>query len=435
MLLVSLTGCGTEDTNTARSAYDGVVRIFTDEGNGYCGSGTGFGVGAAGEVTDIYVTNRHVVADAEKVYILLANDAVLVQGGVISHIDYDKMIECKVIYITDGYPDVAILQAERSVEGHVALPLMHAEDAKRGDTIYTFGFPASADELNSGYYYAEKDDISIDSGVISKFFLFEKQGSTMAIQHHAHMNHGNSGGPLVTEDGNVIGINTYVYGWDLEEQKSKDSVAVEYSVSIYVDYAMVGLDSLGIAYDVYTPGELGIQKTALIATASVLVLLLAVAVLALRKHRDKVAVSQVQPVARAAEEQTDAVQAGNNTPIVQRAVADGREKTADSGIRLQGTGGYFAGRRFAINGRIRIGRDPSRNDLVYPKESKGISGVHCELHIREGKVYLSDRGSTYGTYLRGKKVPAQQELELQTGDSFYLGSQQECFMIVRKADA
>lgn len=107
----------------------------------------------------------------------------------------------------------------------------------------------------------------------------------------------------------------------------------------------------------------------------------------------------------------------------------------DSGLRLQGTGGNFAGRRFAVSGRIRIGRDPSRNELVYPQGSQGISGVHCEIHIREGKLYLCDMGSTYGTYLRGKKIPARQEIELQAGDTFCLGSPQESFTIVRKAGA
>lgn len=109
-------------------------------------------------------------------------------------------------------------------------------------------------------------------------------------------------------------------------------------------------------------------------------------------------------------------------------------QTADSGIRLQGTVGYFSGRRFAINGRIRIGRDPARNDLVYSSKSQGISGVHCEIHLSEGKLYLCDVGSTYGTFLNGRKIPARQMLPLRPGDSFSLGSPQEVFTIIGKMD-
>lgn len=59
-----------ENAKTSK-ARNGVVRILAFDENGG-GTGSGFGIGRAGEATDIFVTNWHVVSDG--------------RGGILSNI-------------------------------------------------------------------------------------------------------------------------------------------------------------------------------------------------------------------------------------------------------------------------------------------------------------------------------------------------------------
>lgn len=104
----------------------------------------------------------------------------------------------------------------------------------------------------------------------------------------------------------------------------------------------------------------------------------------------------------------------------------------DSGLRIQGVTGSFAGRRVALPRQLRIGRDPQRNDLVYPAGTQGISGVHCVLLVENGTVYIKDLGSTYGTFVGGRRLAANETVPLRVGDRFSLGSDRETFQIAQK---
>lgn len=105
------------------------------------------------------------------------------------------------------------------------------------------------------------------------------------------------------------------------------------------------------------------------------------------------------------------------------------------GLRLQCLSGNFAGRRFPIEKQVRIGRDPARNDLVYPANAPGVSGVHCVVKVEGGQLWLTDLGSSHGTYLNGRKLTANQASPLNPGDRFYLGSENEMFQITVKGGA
>ena len=68
------------------------------------------------------------------------------------------------------------------------------ETLVQGDSLYTIGNP-------SGLSY------TVTSGIFSGF---RPDGDKMFLQTDAPINPGNSGGPLITEEGSVVGVNTFV---------------------------------------------------------------------------------------------------------------------------------------------------------------------------------------------------------------------------------
>ncbi|MCA8985459.1 MAG: FHA domain-containing protein [Planctomycetaceae bacterium] len=54
------------------------------------------------------------------------------------------------------------------------------------------------------------------------------------------------------------------------------------------------------------------------------------------------------------------------------------------------------------------------------------SRVHCRLLERDGKVFLTDAGSRWGTYVNGVRVS---ECELAPGDKITIGETQLCLVV------
>lgn len=420
MLTLPLAGCGSDGGRTAAESRSGVVRIVAllpdlTTGEVYYATGSAFGVGKAGEPTDVFVTNTHVVqglyytesgatVDAPAVSVwILKND---MAWNPVTGLDTSQAIPCTVLYSSSGmYPDYAVLRAGEAPEGRVALPLLADDaDVEVGDNVFALGYPGSSDETEGGVYgnslVADVDDVTVTSGVVSRFSEGTGMGNTRLIQHDAQINHGNSGGPLIDESGAVIGINTYGIGGDA----STGDVNSYYSVRI--SYVRDKLDELGISYDVAGGGS------AWVFIVIILVIVLAAAAFVLWKKG-----------------------------LIRFALPKRKGKKSGKGLdelRIQCVSGAFAGKRFSLSPQVRMGRDPTKNDLVFPDGTQGVSGVHCVLiyDAAAGSLYIKDLGSTFGTFVNGgKRLAPSQAMPLKVGDRFSLGSERESFMVTLKGGA
>jgi hypothetical protein len=131
--------------------------------------------------------------------------------------------KAKVIHVSDNF-DMAILKIERS--GGPFFKLSTSEDISRGSKVMAYGFPALAgveigdqekmtkmvkDKTvyrNVRNYFKDRDfQYTLTDGTVSR--VFAEDGSHRKwVQHNAPISGGNSGGPLLTENGIVVGINT-----------------------------------------------------------------------------------------------------------------------------------------------------------------------------------------------------------------------------------
>ena len=413
------------EENAAAKARNGVVRILAlNYDTGEAALGSGFAVGEAGEPSSVFVTNHHVTAGADAVYLLLDDDwnAAAEEGGL--ELNMDHAVRCQVLYEPDLYPDYAILQADRIVTERVALPLMPASLASPGESIYAIGFPASSDQVTASYT-AGIENVTITTGTISRMTHIAEV-ETDGIQIDASINHGNSGGPLVTQDGYVIGLNTY-------------GMADNIYLAVQIDYVISRLNNLidigtlgGFTYTVITDRSGGgsLLPTILIC-AVILAAAAAAAFLILRRARTGrtaaarpagPAYPKTAPVEPEFPKTAPADEVGKTMPAY-----------APPALRLVGVDGVFAGRRFALEGPLRMGRQPGKNDLVFPADTSGVSGTHCVLEPSGEGALLTDLGSSFGTYLgSGQRLTAGTPAVLKVGDTFTLGSQRQKFLLERR---
>lgn len=94
-------------------------------------------------------------------------------------------------------------------------------------------------------------------------------------------------------------------------------------------------------------------------------------------------------------------------------------------VELQHLSGSLAGQRQRIalvaGQAVHLGRN-EQNDVKFSDQiDDAVSGVHLELRLEEGRVYLEDQRSTNGTYLNGAVCPPFQRIAVPDGSRVRLG--------------
>lgn len=185
-----------------------------------------------------------------------------------NHVFDEKNIKGYQILVNGGVPvnatlrkinliaDYAIVKLDETV-ARPTVTLGHSSDMKVTQQIYALGFPEVVSDRQDSVTYTV-DQASITSSTVSN--IATTYGVDYII-HNATLSNGNSGGPLVDEKGNVIGVNVggYSEGNNNDEDPNDRGEIVAYR-AVAIDQVVALLDDLDIEYNrsddpVVTPTE------------------------------------------------------------------------------------------------------------------------------------------------------------------------------------
>ncbi len=142
------------------------------------GIGSGFIIDPNGKV----ITNYHVVEGQKRIFVI-TNDS--------------KIFKAKVIR-ESGEDDLAVLEIESPLKNFRSVKLGDSDSIEVAEPVIAIGNPFGL-------------SFTVTSGIVSAVGRTTPDGKEGLIQTDAAVNPGNSGGPLINMNGEVIGINTMIY--------------------------------------------------------------------------------------------------------------------------------------------------------------------------------------------------------------------------------
>lgn len=366
---------------TASDAKNSVVAVINQDGMSY---GTGFAIGEVGKPIEFIVTNNHVVqgdagnTTATIAFDLASNDYVLAN-----------------VYFYDATKDIAVLKLPQPTDKRKAMVLCPMEDVEPDDAFAALGYPGNQATDWPKY---NTDDITVTKGGIKKT---DRINGLDVYMLDLTITHGNSGGPLVNSKGEVVGINTFGLNDD--------------NYAIAIDELLKVIDTDRIPVTVH-----GGINWFLIAGIIVLLAIIALVVLLIVRKKNNNGDDNY-----AGTNYTMPLDNGANRTMPKQAPAAGKV-----GARVIAIGGTLNGKRYSVNGTVKVGRDSSKCAIAFPVNTQGVSGIHCEVAFDGAVCYVKDLNSSYGTFtIDGKKLTPNVPQILKSGDKFYLASPENTFEV------
>jgi len=165
--------------------YRGVVDLTVTSSSNFGGSAQAEGSGWVYDKQGHIVTNQHVVDNAGKITVRFWNG---------------KSYSARLVGV-DQSTDLAVVKVSAPASVLSPLELGNSDDVRVGDSVIAIGSPFGLQG-------------TVTSGIVSALHRSMQAPNRFtinnAIQTDAPINHGNSGGPLIGTNAQVIGVNTQI---------------------------------------------------------------------------------------------------------------------------------------------------------------------------------------------------------------------------------
>lgn len=466
---MAVTTFAAEASQEVIEAKNGVVQVnlvwVTDRGDEISlAGGSGFLINS-----DTIITCYHVIAMSS----LDQAEVAAVVGDSYSK-NYESHIKYKVVVYGDMQVDAtyvngsentdfAILRLNSPANNKKILPLAESSELEVTESIYALGFPAAVAELQSVSLY-DSDDVTVTDGTVSKTLT---EGKVDLIQHSAELTNGNSGGPLLNEKGEVLGIckgyldsetgTNYYYAIAIDQvKKALDSVGIEYTVASgsldaeLTDETTVSVEDetiedttteqatvppTTVSGSTANEGSSAVIIIAIIAVIVVIVIVVLIIVLAVSGNKKKVAPTPVQP--------NRPIPPVQNTPPVAPAPmpmqgVNMNQGAGETTVLNEGAGETTVlggqptatllrlknGEKITINRpEFVIGKERRRVDYCIA-DNNSVSRCHSKVVTRGGQHFIIDMNSTNFTYVNGSKLAPNQEKALTNGDKIKISDEE-----------
>lgn len=401
---------------------------------------------------------------------------VLVNGGVPVNVTLRKV---------NTNADYSILKIDETI-ARPTVTLGQSGSLNTTQEIYTLGYPTTLTSKQNSKVY------SIDMVTVTRSTITNLSNSNGVdiINHDAVMTDGNSGGPLVDTDGNVIGVNL------LKEGSYYDAAGIDQIVALLddldIEYTRANSSSTQPTETTTTeetepetkqtlnsitdpePTEAPTSKQEsepldmtkliiIIAIAVLIIVVIVVVVLILMSNKKKSSEkipSQtggsgstimpgpgVPPVGgqRSSYGNHQSYNQSYNRPVTPgpSATVPSNEGSGDTSVLNDGAGETtvlnnqltgFTIIRKRNNEKINInkpefliGKERRRVDYCI-SDNNSVSRTHAKIKVRAGRCYISDLNSTNCTYVNGSKLSPNQEIILSKGDQIKISDEEFEFL-------